>query len=365
MATCDVAIVGAGPGGGAAACRLAETGLRVQILDQQALPRAKACGGAMPGAIVKDIDWPIDHLIKARVARQRFLYDHSADDRIVHMAEPMILVDRASFDADFVTRALRAGKGRVILRQNTRVTDVCEDETGVTLGLQGGATLSAQYVIASDGASSRVARCLGLYEKPQGAGIDSMVQTSAATFSAEHHRVTFNLHCVPSGYGWIFPKDDHLSCGVGMWRDPANLSRAMDDFLDRSLPPGDIRHQHRLAHPVPVFAGHRTIASRRVCLVGDAAHLVDPILGEGIKYAIQSGKLAADVVLQLSDPGRAAPTMDTGTDASFQDILARHKDCGAYGEIIRYTIARKLNLIRLREEAFFSDPAAVYQTVMA
>lgn len=361
---CDVAIVGAGPAGGAAACRLAATGLSVEILERHALPRAKACGGAMPGAVVHDIEGSIDHLVKARIDRQRFLYNHSAKDRLVRMADPMILVDRAEFDAHFINKAVASSQGHVRLRENSRVVGVIEQHDLVTLNFGKGETLRARYVIAADGASSRIARSLGMYHKAAGAGIDAAIRTGAATFAAERDRVTFNLHCVPAGYGWIFPKDDHLSCGVGMWRDPGLLSRAMDVFVARSLPGDDIVDQQRLAHPVPVFSGHRPIATRRVCLVGDAAHLVDPILGEGIKYGIKSGQIAAEVIAHLLNTQTATNLVETGMEEDFAAVLARHATCMAYGDIVRHTIARKLNLIRLREEAFFTNPEAVYQTVV-
>lgn len=318
----------------------------------------------MPSAIQQDIDWPIDHLIKAKIDQQRFLYNHSEEDRMVRMEAPMFLVERAEFDYHFVKRALDLGQGRVVLRDNTQVKGVAEDTDGVTITLQDGTVVRARFVIAADGASSRVARALGLFAKPQGAGIDALIKTDDDTFNKESRRVTFNVHCVASGYGWIFPKDDHLSCGVGMWRNPRNMSKAMDTFLEQSLPSGDIRDEVRLTHPVPVFSGHRPVSTDRVCLVGDAAHLVDPILGEGIKYAIQSGQTAAEVIANLLDAERSHDP-DTGQDADFQTCVAQHGNCMAYGSIIRHTIARHLNLIRLREDAFFSDPEAVYQAVVA
>lgn len=318
----------------------------------------------MPGSIVHDIGWSIDHLVQARIKQQRFLYDHSAKDRTVPMDSPMILVDRASFDQHFVERALKLGQGRVQLRQNANVMDVVQDKDGVTLVLKSGQSIRARYVIAADGASSRVARAIGLYARAAGAGIDALVETGPETFETERNRVTFNVHCVRDGYGWIFPKDDHLSCGVGIWRDPDGLVPAMDDFLARSLPPDDILHVTRLAHPVPVFTGHRQIATERVCLVGDAAHLVDPVLGEGIKYAIQSGQLAADVVAQLLQPHRVEPARPTGTDDSFSSVLSQFRDCFAYGHILRHTIGRQLNLIRLQDESFFTSPQTVYQAII-
>lgn len=206
--------------------------------------------------------------------------------------------------------------------------------------------------------------------KPGGAAIDAEVQVDPATFQAERSQVTFDLWCLPNGYGWIFPKGDHLSCGVGSWRTPRKLPAHMDRFLARSLPPGSIRHQVRRAHPVPVFTGHRAVATRRVCLVGDAAALVDPVLGEGIHHAIFSGALAAEVIsLVLAARSPHEPLLDPRLrvriqvpDGPLWQALGTVRDCRLYTELIRYSVGRELNLIRLRSAAFFDAPERFYRS---
>ena len=103
-----------------------------------------------------------------------------------------------------------------------------------------------------------------------------------------------------------------MSCGVGAWRGNTQVRQALDQFLARSFPAGSIRSIHVTAHAIPLYSGPREIATRRVCLVGDAANLVDPILGEGIRFAMVSGKLAADTVLRQiqPEPGDGATTGD-------------------------------------------------------
>lgn len=315
----------------------------------------------MPGSVLQVLDWPVDHLIEARISNQLFRYDHSTQARSTAISEPMVLVDRATFDHEIIRRAQAIPGSGVELLQGWDVASVQEDAEGVTLRSRDGASIRSRYVIGADGATSRVARDCGLFARAQGAAVDAHVQVSSDTFEAERNRVTFNLHCVSAGYGWVFPKSDHLSCGVGMWREPRKLLAELDDFLSRTFARGSVIDVKHLSHPVPVFQGHRSVATRRVCLVGDAAHMVDPVLGEGIKYALEAGQLAADVLAYLCRPDAISLTAKS---KEFLELARRSADCHIYDGLVRQTIGRKLNLIRLRNEGFFTDPAVVYQSVL-
>lgn len=107
-----------------------------------------------------------------------------------------------------------------------------------------------------------------------------------------------DLGAVPFGYGWVFPKRDHLSVGVGGLRTRMGHPRPFyEQFLvDQDLATivgGERRH----GYMIPLFAGSgSTLAGRRTLLAGDAAALVDPLLGEGIYYAVRSGQLAAQTI---------------------------------------------------------------------
>jgi geranylgeranyl reductase family protein len=283
-----------------AACALADSGLKVLILDAANLPRPKPCGGAMPSAVRRVIPWDFDALVENRVPRVRNQFNFEQTHDFSSEGAPILMVNRARFDLYWIERALDAGRGNVELRDEFRVVAVEEDENGVTLRGGGGDMVRASYVVAADGAYSKTARMLGLNRGAiLGAAMDAEVEVTPEVYEAERERATFNFFCLPNGYGWIFPKDGYLSCGVGAWRNATHLPAALNAYLERSLPPGSIRARRTLGHAIPLYSGRRTIATRRVCLAGDAASLVDPILGEGIRFAMLSGRLAADTIRAL------------------------------------------------------------------
>jgi flavin-dependent dehydrogenase len=181
-------------------------------------------------------------------------------------------------------------------------------------------------------------------ETSRGAAIEARVEVTPEVYEAERQAITFNYFCLPHGYGWVFPTSEGtLNCGVCAWAGRPHLPRAVDDFLARSFPPGAIRQVQTHGHVIPLYSGHRQIATRRVCLVGDAASLVDPISGEGIRFALESGALAADVIAEQAGAAGGA-------------------DCRAYQSAIHEGIGQYLEHLRRFVQFIFLDaPEFFYQ----
>ena len=105
------------------------------------------------------------------------------------------------------------------------------------------------------------------------------------------------LGVVPGGYGWVFPKGDHVNVGVGGWGSEGPRLRERLSALCRAYGIDETRVVALRGHRLPMRGARRRPVNGRVVLVGDAAGLVDPLSGDGMYEAFVSGRLAADAVL--------------------------------------------------------------------
>jgi flavin-dependent dehydrogenase len=221
------------------------------------------------------------------------------------------MVMREEFDA-----LLLAQSGAEVLDGHP-VTGVIE--SGGHVQVQTAArSFTGRYAVGADGAASSVARWLGLREHRQlSPTLEAEVAPSRAAgrFAEYGQQAVFSLGVVPWGYAWVFPKNGALSVGIGRVRPGRlDLRAALWREMERlGLPPAGVElHGHPLpcyqaplwplwspwvrgARPVPGWPQER-LSTDRCLLVGDAAGLVDPLIGEGIRYAIGSARLAAEAI---------------------------------------------------------------------
>lgn len=353
----DVAIIGAGPGGAMAAYTLAQTGLRVLILEKEHLPRAKSCGGLISGSVLELFDWNISEVIEKRVSKIDCFYDFGQAVSSTITGEPPLLVNRSRFDNHLVGRALKKGSGNIRLLEGCPVRDIKESSKGVIVKGAKGETVHADYCILAHGANSRITAGLGIeHQSPRGMAVNAEVEVSRELYERYSDRITFNYFCLPDGYGWIFPKRDGLlSCGVGCLKGKVNLKKEINRFLSKSFSTENLHDIRLYGHPIPVYSGRRRYATARTCLVGDAASLVDPVTGEGIRYALKSGQLAARVIAQLE-----------GVEMGDKDLLAgssekKRSNCYSYEKIINRTVGSQLeNRLRFVSLVFHGAPELFY-----
>ena len=334
----DVAIIGTGPAGGMAAWALSKTGLRTVILEKEALPRHKPCGGAIAGSAGNLFEYDINPVIENRVGSIKQLYDFDRPHFSPSPGSPVLLVNRTDFDAYLVRQSLQSANGAIILREGFQVTGIEENDNHIVIYGKGAEPVIADYLIGADGATGKTADCLGLNrDRLNAIAIDAEVEVTTETYARESGQMTFNYFCVPCGYGWIFPKKNNLlSCGIGVWDGRINMKKAMSAFLENSFSPGAIIAMTWFGHPIPIYAGHRRIASKRTCLVGDAASLVDPVIGEGIQYALKSGMVAAAVIAGLHG---------AGIDDEVNDAIAQSetRNCGIYEKLVYAMMGERLD----------------------
>ncbi len=286
----DVIVVGAGIGGAAAAYFLGRADQQVLVLDKEALPRYKACGGGVPKSVFRRFPFPFDEVVESEIAVVRLSYSGRKEVAFPLPAKPVAMVMRDRFDTFVLSQA------RAEVRDSTTVVGVVEERDKVRVSTADGQELAARYLLGADGANSVVARALGLRQRRVlGAAIEAEVQVDGRTLAEYAQTALFECGAVPGGYLWIFPKKEHLSVGIAVFgKSHADLRGILRREMTRFGIELDGTPLH--AHPLPVHWYHEGLATERTLLVGDAAGLVDPFLGEGIRYAVHSAGLAAEAI---------------------------------------------------------------------
>lgn len=337
METVDVAIIGGGPAGAAAAIRAAHAGLRAVVFERGDVGRDKVCGdGLTPRAVAALEELKIDHSVAHRIdglrmiaGRQRRELDWPATGRFpAHGA----VWPRRRFDAHLLEAAAAAGAD---VRHRTEALP--ELDAGRVVGVRvtpvGGGTaevVRAGLVVLAAGAQGPAARLLGAVRDPAepfGLAIRSYAETPRqaerlleACLSLRDERGT----AVP-GYGWLFPAGDGtVNIGVGALSTmkgfgDLNLNRLVEQYASMvreewSL--GPLLERPR-AWRLPMSALRRH--GPGWVGVGDAAGLVNPMNGEGIDYALETGMLAVD--LFVADPEGAPAAYDAAVAERFDAFL--------------------------------------------
>jgi geranylgeranyl diphosphate/geranylgeranyl-bacteriochlorophyllide a reductase len=303
----DVLVVGGGPAGATAASDLAKMGRKVMLLDRQG--RIKPCGGAIPPRLIKDFAIP-DHLLCARIRSARMIapsrkgVDMPVDNGFVGM------VDRDAFDEFLRTRAAQDGADR---RAGTFMTwmrgadGVCEVEYRDKASNEI-IRVRAHIVIGADGANSAVARQAApkAGRAPFVFAYHEIIRTPAnmEKSAAARCEVYYQGDVSPDFYGWVFPHGETMSVGVGSAAKGFSL-RDSTAALRRQAGLEDCETIRREGAPLPLYPAKKWDNGREVVLVGDAAGVVAPASGEGIYYAMATGRLAAEAADECLRTGDA------------------------------------------------------------
>lgn len=296
--TADVAVVGAGPAGATAARVLARAGVDVVLLERARLPRDKTCGGGVVARALGHLPPGVEPAIERRLARVETRFVPSGATVTLEWDAPLVhTARRARLDLALVEAACAAG---ATLRSGVAVRSLAPAADHVVLETSAG-PLRAGVVLGADGATGVTARAAGwaaaLETVP---ALEAEVLVPSDVLDRLGDRARFDLGVPPGGYGWVFPKADHLSVGVGAFgRGPAR--RRLRAELDRYLAAqglGAARLLRLRGAPIPARPRRGGVCRGRVLLAGDAAGLVDPLTGEGISLALWSGRLAAAALVE-------------------------------------------------------------------
>lgn len=367
--TADVIVVGAGPAGSATAAYLAMAGLDVLVLEKSAFPREKVCGDGLTPRAVRELitlgiptpeedGWIKNHglrIIGGGIRLQLPWPDLAS-------FPPYGLVrTRQDFDDILAKHAVKHGAR---LRESTNVTaPIVDERTGAIIGVQAkamdadgrdtGAPLlqfRAPLVVAADGNSSRLSMSMNRpkrNDRPMGVAVrtyytsprhdDDYLESWLELWSKDEQ----GRRVLLPGYGWIFGVGDGTSnVGLGILNTSAAFGKVdYKDVLRRwveTMPAEWTYNEDTLTGPVrgaalPMGFNRQPHYDNGLLLVGDAGGMVNPFNGEGIAYAMESGRLAAEVIAQAF-----ARQTDAGREKVLQSYPRVMKDAlGGY-----YTLGR-------------------------
>ncbi|WP_231956841.1 MULTISPECIES: geranylgeranyl reductase family protein [unclassified Actinoplanes] len=295
----DVAVIGAGPAGLAAAHAAASRGARVAVLERAEHPRYKTCGGGLLGSSLRlsaarlasvPVRDTISSITFTLAGRREFT-------RV--SAEPLIsLVRRDEFDQAWCRAAEQAGAE---IFPHTIVRTLDQHDDGVIVTLAGGETLTARVAVGADGSAGITGRHVGVLLEQQDLGLEVELAATPQDQERWRGRVLLDWGPLPGSYGWVFPKGDELTVGVIMEKGRgADTKRYLREFVEQVGLSG---------RPVLRDSGHLTrcravsspVRRGRVLVAGDAAGLLEPWTREGISYAIRSGIWAGEIAAGSRD----------------------------------------------------------------
>ncbi|MEL6192449.1 MAG: geranylgeranyl reductase family protein [Bacteroidota bacterium] len=318
----DITIIGAGPAGTSAALSLADSGLKVLLIDQARFPRDKICGDALSGKVFSELNRLIPDF-KKRVlpiptaSPSWGIRFFSPSARVLDVPykqtpsyqsadSPSFVMEREVFD-HLLFSAVKEQKS-ILIQEECRLTQVNKITQGWELDTNTG-SIETKLLIDASGATSILAREKYPFKSaPKHLSIGLRQYFRGVSDCQEHGYLELHyLRSVLPGYAWIFPLGDgKVNVGIGMLStDAKKRKESLSQIFTRFLKHPSIRNRFQQAEPLespkgfslPFGSLRRKVSGDHYLMTGDAAGLIDPFTGEGIANAIISGRLAAEQAL--------------------------------------------------------------------
>ena len=326
MSTPSVLVVGGGPAGSAAAYWLARDGHQVTLVEKKEYPRDKTCGdGLTPRAILQLQDMGFDFDVTG-FHKITGLRSYAGDDLMIEMPWPEHsrfpnwggVIRRRDLDEQVARLAEKEG---VTILEKTTATPVIEEGLLTSMSLSNGSgseTATPDLTIIADGSMNRFGRDLGTARRkdyPMGMAARGYYSSprSEDPFLESQLDLRDSSGATMPGYGWVFPLGDGtINVGVGLlstfkrWKQ-VNTTKMMNDYVATAPDHWQLSPESQLTKPL---GGKLTMSFSKSPLVGanwitvgDAAGAINPWNGEGISYAYETGRIAAEYVGKAVESG--------------------------------------------------------------
>lgn len=350
MISCDICIVGAGPGGAATALKLSYLGISSVLVDKAVFPRDKICGDAISGKVItllNRLDPEMLHRLDASPIQKdiwgiKFFAPNHKELSINYKPiaiknqgqAPGYVSKRVDFDHFLIEEVKK--RPDIKLMEGLEIDAYQKEEDGFTLTSKEGTTIKCRLLIMANGAQSAFSR--------KYAGLEKDPKHNVAALRAYYQGVKWpngeqfiELHFIRKiipGYFWVFPlPNGEANVGIGMRTDilqkkKINLKDTLAEIIESHPLVKDRFANARLVDKVvgyglPLGSKQRIISGDHFMLIGDAAHLIDPLTGEGIGNAFYSGFIAAEQAAKCLEENNFSAEFLKAYDIRVQRVLGR------------------------------------------
>ena len=296
----DLIVIGAGPAGSSAARVAAQHGIKTLLIERDFIPRNKLCGGGLTPKVLRLFDFSLpQELIERTVKSTRI---HVGDQQYrFETDEPLTyMTTRAAFDAFLTEKAVEAGAELI---QGAAATKVETNDSFAQVTTKKG-TYQSKLLVGADGMGGPTARFLNLYARWSPDQVSYAIESEVKVgekkvldFLGDKSYFDLYFGVSPAGYGWVFPKGDHLTVGIRCRLNQLRNAQVLfNGFVNRVQAISGHDTPRPQGHLIPLGGIARVpTISNRVMLAGDSAGFAEPFFGEGIYFSILGGQIAARV----------------------------------------------------------------------